>query len=149
VVLGGGVTGTDGLSFEAGVTAAAPSASEDKTPLAEVPKLPRSATAAPSVPQAPPHAGGVAALTRAFARQQGQVARCFDTNAAELQGAPEIAIHFAVDPQGHVTSAQVLPPEVAPTPLGTCLASVARSTEFGPQAQGVSFRIPIVARRGP
>jgi hypothetical protein len=37
---------------------------------------------------------------------------------------------------------------VAPTPLGTCLADVARGTQFGRQTQEVSFRIPIVARRG-
>jgi hypothetical protein len=41
----------------------------------------------------------------------------------------------------------VLPPAVASTSLGACLATVAQATKFAPQAHDVSFRIPIVARR--
>jgi serine/threonine protein kinase len=102
-----------------------------------------------SVRTAKPGGGSAAdALTRAFARREADVGRCFDAQAADLQGAPKLAIRFTVDVEGHVKSAQVSPPEVASTPLGRCLADVARGTQFGPQAEEVSFRIPIVARRG-
>lgn len=92
-------------------------------------------------------AGGADALTRAFSRQQGQVARCFADHATEVAGSPEIAVRFGVNASGHVTSAQVLPPAVGSTPLGACLVAVAQATVFGPQPHDVSFRIPIVARR--
>ena len=88
------------------------------------------------------------ALTRAFARREPDVGRCFDAHASDLQGAPKLAIRFTVDVEGHVKSAQVSPPEVAGTPLGQCLADVARGTQFGRQAEEMSFRIPIVARQG-
>jgi hypothetical protein len=148
-VIGGEVAGTDGLAFEAGVRAPAarpdPVASTSAAAPTDAP-----AAAAAARPAAVPHpaATGVEALTRAFARREPQVAACFDANATDIHGTPELAIRFALDVQGHVTSAQVLPPEVASTPLGACLSGVARSTQFGPQAQTVSFRIPIVARRG-
>jgi hypothetical protein len=155
LVVGGEVSGTGGLAFDAGV-AATGSASADPASVVQVPELTRSAATVAVQPPVPPLApggpragGGVEALTRAFARQQSQVAHCFDTNASDLRGAPDIAIRFGVDTQGHVTSAQVLPDAVGSTPLGACLATVARGTQFGPQAQSVSFRIPIVARRGP
>jgi hypothetical protein len=102
-----------------------------------------------SVRTARPGGGSAAdALTRAFARREADVGRCFDAQAADLQGAPKLAIRFTVDVEGHVKSAQVLPAEVASTPLGQCLMDVARGTQFGPQTEEVSFRIPIVARRG-
>jgi hypothetical protein len=88
-------------------------------------------------------------LTRAFSRQQPQVASCFAAHASDVTGSPEIAIRFGVDTAGHVTAAQVLPPAVASTPLGACLATVAQATKFAPQTHDVSFRIPIVARRTP
>ncbi|MGH7436737.1 MAG: hypothetical protein ACRENE_13775, partial [Polyangiaceae bacterium] len=103
-----------------------------------------------STPTATPtqvHSDGADALTRAFSRQQGPIAKCFSGNATDVSGAPEIAIRFGVNAAGHVTSAQVLPPAVASTPLGACLAGVAQATSFGPQPHDVSFRIPIVARR--
>jgi serine/threonine-protein kinase len=112
------------------------------------------APSGPSSPSASVHTakpgGGSAAdaLTRAFARREADVGRCFDAQAADLQGAPKLAIRFTIDVEGHVKSAQVFPPEVASMPLGRCLADVARGTQFGPQAEEVSFRIPIVARRG-
>jgi serine/threonine-protein kinase len=153
LVVSGQVSGSDGLGVDAAVGAAVTASADPGPSVAQVPEVTRSAAVLPTAPPIAaggPHAGGgVDALTRAFARQQSQVAHCFDTNASDLHGAPEIAIRFGVDTQGHVTAAQVLPPEVASTPLGLCLAAVARATQFGTQAQSVSFRIPIVARRGP
>ncbi len=86
-----------------------------------------------------------ATLTRAFARREADVARCFDQS-ADPHGTPKLSIRFTVDVDGHVKAAQVSPPEVAASPLGQCLAEVASSTQFGRQTKEVSFRIPIAAR---
>jgi hypothetical protein len=88
-------------------------------------------------------------LTRAFARQQGQIARCFTQHASDVSGSPEISVRFEVGTDGRVGSAQVQPAALGSTPLGQCIAGVARATEFGPQSEPVSFRIPITAKRGP
>jgi hypothetical protein len=88
-------------------------------------------------------------LTRAFARQQGQIAKCFTQHASDVSGSPEISVRFEVGTDGRVGSAQVQPAALGSTPLGQCIAGVARATEFGPQSEPVSFRIPITAKRGP
>jgi serine/threonine protein kinase len=124
-------------------------AAEAKPEIAHgVPSSPMSA-ASTSVRTTKAGTGSTAdALTRAFARREADVGRCFDAQAADLPGAPKLAIRFTVDVEGHVKAAQIFPAEVASTPLGQCLAGVARGTEFGPQKEEMSFRIPIVARRG-
>jgi hypothetical protein len=88
-------------------------------------------------------------LTRAFAKQQPQVARCFSQHASDVSGSPEISVRFEVGTDGHVLSAQVQPAALGSTPLGQCIANVARATEFGPQPEATAFRIPITAKRGP
>jgi serine/threonine-protein kinase len=160
IVVNGQVSGADGLSIASSqppVAGRAPPAAGAALPSA----VSAAVSAAASAPVSPPtvqapaasgarppaHADGADALTRAFSKQQSQVARCFTSNAADVAGSPEISIHFGVDASGKVTSAQVLPPALASTPLGACLAGVARATQFPPQPHDVSFRIPIVARR--
>jgi hypothetical protein len=88
-------------------------------------------------------------LTRAFARQQANIARCFSKNASDISGNPEISVRFEVGTDGHVLSAQVQPASLGSTPLGQCIATVARGTEFGAQPETTTFRIPITAKRGP
>jgi len=153
VVVNGQVSGADGLVIDAGPAAVASAPTPD-TPAPAANPIPLPAASAPAATVAhPPGAGaradGADGLTRAFSRQQPQVANCFASHAADVTGTPEIAIRFGVDTAGHVTSAQVLPPAVASTPLGACLATVAQATKFAPQPHDVSFRIPIVARRSP
>jgi serine/threonine-protein kinase len=127
------------------IVAAAPAASSSVPAVASV----RDPAPAPSSRPAKPEGGSKAeGLTRAFARREADVSRCFDTNAVDLSGDPKLSIRFTVDVDGHVKAAQVFPPELAPTSLGQCLANVARGTEFGKQAEETTFRIPIVARRG-
>jgi serine/threonine-protein kinase len=87
-------------------------------------------------------------LTRAFARQQPQIARCFSQHASDVTGNPEISVRFEVGTDGHVTSAQVQPATLGATALGQCIAAIARATEFGPQPEPTPFRIPIMAKRG-
>jgi len=115
----------------------------------EPPVPSRSPQSAPPAAAPAARSEGADGLTRAFSRQQPMVARCFAANAAGVTGSPEIAIRFGVDAAGHVVTAQVLPDAVSATPLGVCLAGVARATQFGPQPHAVSFRIPIVAHRAP
>lgn len=87
-----------------------------------------------------------AQLSRAFARKQGAIQGCFQSQTQHLEGTPEIAIHFNVDPSGNVRSATVQPRVLAGTGLGQCLEGVARSTRFGPQPEARAFTIPIHAR---
>jgi hypothetical protein len=107
------------------------------------------ATAPSHAPAAAARSDGADGLTRAFSRQQLQVASCFASHATDVTGSPEIGIRFEVTAAGRVASTQVLPAAVASTPLGACLAAVAQATKFAPQARDLSFRIPIIARRSP
>jgi serine/threonine protein kinase len=111
-----------------------------------------SARAMPAAPQATKPSSPKSRselLTRAFARQQPQIARCFSQHASDVSGNPEISVRFEVGTDGHVTSAQVQPPALGSTPLGQCIATIARATDFGPQPEPTPFRIPITAKRGP
>jgi hypothetical protein len=148
VVVNGQVSGADGLVIDAAAAAPPPpdpALAVAPNPIASAPTPMPSSGASTS--RAAAHADGADGLTRAFSRQQPQVASCFAAHAADVTGTPEIAIRFGVDTAGHVTSAQVLPPAVASTSLGACLATVAQATKFAPQPRDVSFRIPIVAHR--
>jgi serine/threonine protein kinase len=146
IVVNGQIAGADGLVFDAGLS---PVASDVSSSAPTAGRIAEAASATRGAVPTPARADGVDGLTRTFSRQQPQVARCFAANAAEVTGTPEIAIRFGVDTTGRVTSAQVLPAAVAATPLGACLAGVARATHFDPQQRDVSFRIPILAHRAP
>jgi serine/threonine-protein kinase len=149
IVINGQISGADGLVLDGAsalpVSEVSPSAAAAARP-AETASAGRGTSASLSTAT---RSDGVDGLTRAFSRQQPQVAKCFAANAAEVTGTPEIAIRFGVDTAGRVTSAQVLPAAVAATPLGACLAAVARATHFDSQQRDVSFRIPILAHRAP
>jgi serine/threonine-protein kinase len=100
-----------------------------------------SAKAAPRV--AAPGGGGGAPLAQAFQRQGGKIQRCFEQNPGAVQG---ISVRFQIDAAGKVQNAVVSPASVAGSPLGACIAGVARATSFGPQPEPVAFSIPIAAR---
>ena len=87
-----------------------------------------------------------ALLARAFQKQEGKIQGCFQKHSGDLQGEPQIAVRFRIDASGAVQNAVVSPAAVSGTPLGQCLAQVARATEFGPQPEPTSFSIPIGAR---
>ena len=108
-----------------------------------------SSAAPPSTSKNAPAKSRSELLTRAFARQQSNIGRCFSKNASDISGNPEISVRFEVGTDGRVMSAQVQPAALASTPLGQCIATVARSTEFGAQPETTTFRIPITAKRGP
>jgi len=87
-----------------------------------------------------------AVLARAFQRQEGKIQGCFQSHSGDLQGEPQISVRFRIDASGAVQNAVVSPGAVSGTPLGQCLAQVARATEFGPQPEATSFSIPIATR---
>jgi hypothetical protein len=98
---------------------------------------------------AAPRPGSAEALSRVLSGRQDQIAACFSKQAVDISGAPALSVHFETDTGGHVLAAHVLPPSLAGTPLGRCIETVARATEFGPQPKPLSFRIPMTARRSP
>jgi len=106
--------------------------------------------AVPAAAPTPAHAAAAgdaaAQLSRAFGRKQGAIQGCFQAHTQNLEGNPQLAIHFSVDTAGNVTSAAVQPGAIASTALGQCLQGVARATQFGPQPEARSFTIPIHAR---
>ncbi len=99
----------------------------------------------PSAGAVKPAAGGVAALNRAFAKRSGALQSCFANNADGLEGSPQVTIRFQVGTSGHVESASLQPSALASTALGSCVLSVARSTQFPPQEETVAFSIPFQA----
>jgi serine/threonine-protein kinase len=78
-----------------------------------------------------------------FARQEGEIRKCFDQHAEDAAGTSEISLRFQVGRSGAVTSVAALPAEVAARPLGACLVAVASRTQFAPQPEPVTFRIPL------
>jgi serine/threonine-protein kinase len=88
-------------------------------------------------------------LASAFQRRQGAIQGCFNKNPGTLTDAQHISVRFDVDRSGHVVAASVSPASLQSQPLGSCILGVARSTDFGPQPEPVSFSIPISARMVP
>jgi len=99
------------------------------------------------VPAAEPLPPNPKRLTRAFGRRQKQIEQCFATQATELQGQPQIAVHFRIGTRGQVIDAALSPEPLSGTSLGRCLLGVARGASFGPQQTEISFRIPITAQK--
>jgi eukaryotic-like serine/threonine-protein kinase len=135
---------TSATSLADPAPAAVPSAAPATDP-------PRASGAAPAIGATPASAseGSAQALSRVLARRQDQIANCFATRATDVSGTPGLSVRFEVDANGHVISAHVLPAALAATPLGQCIETVARDTDFGPQPRPLSFRIPMTARRTP
>jgi hypothetical protein len=95
-----------------------------------------------------PRAGGDAAsLSRAVQKQRGRIESCFLSHVKEVDGRPEVAVRFRVNPSGKVDAAELSPAALSSTPLGQCVLGVARGIDFGPQAGPLNFSIPITARR--
>ena len=108
------------------------------------------AVQAPATPDAgvkttKPGAIDTAALTRTFSKQTTAITGCFHDHPNDA-GDAELSVRFQIDASGKVRTAEVLPANVAGTPLGACLATVAKSTNFGPQAKALTFRVPIYSR---
>ena len=86
-------------------------------------------------------------FSQAFSRKESELLRCFASFPEAAAQAPQISVRFQVAMSGEVSAADVLPTELASTALGRCVAQVARSAQFGPQAGPVAVRIPVTVRR--
>jgi serine/threonine protein kinase len=87
------------------------------------------------------------AFSSTFARKENDLIACFASHSDAAARAPQISVRFHVGVDGAVNGAEVLPPEVAATALGQCVARVARSAHFEPQPSPVTVRIPVTVRR--
>jgi serine/threonine-protein kinase len=124
-------------------------------PIATASHTAETASAAPAVSSAAPAVAPPVKktagdpLSAALAKNQPEIEGCFQSNASDLSGNPEVSVRFAIDTEGTVQRAEVFPSELASAPLGQCLLGVARKTKFPPQAAPATFRIPLRARKVP
>jgi len=84
-------------------------------------------------------------LTSAFQKQRGRVEACFRQNSSEAT--PQLTLRFQVEASGAVRTAELSPPTVAASALGSCILGVARATHFPAGDAPISFTIPITARK--
>ncbi|HEX6278146.1 MAG TPA: serine/threonine-protein kinase [Polyangiaceae bacterium] len=120
-------------------------------PLPATPPVPVSAAPVPPAPRpsaqaskAPDDRG--ASLARALQRQESRIQSCFQQHAPADGQAPKMSVRIKVDATGGVQEAVVSPSSVGVTPLGNCIATIVKATQFGAQPEPVSFTIPIAAR---
>ncbi|MEI9941422.1 MAG: protein kinase [Pseudomonadota bacterium] len=85
-------------------------------------------------------------LAGAFQQRQGAIQGCFKQNPSSLVETQRLSVRFDVASSGRVEAASLSPSSLASQPLGSCILNVARSTNFGPQPEAISFSIPIAAR---
>jgi eukaryotic-like serine/threonine-protein kinase len=127
--------------------AAAPPASATAASIVADTRAP--ASAAPASPPVAPKASAAApkrTLAGAFQQRQGAIQGCFKQNPNVAADTQHLSVRFDVDSSGRVAKASLSPASVAAQPLGSCILGVARSTNFGPQSEAISFSIPIAAR---
>jgi serine/threonine protein kinase len=82
------------------------------------------------------------ALTRTFGKQSPAITACFKKHPDATS--ESVSVRIQIDTRGVVKTAEVLPASVGATPLGACIADVARKTSFGPQPKPAAFRVPLV-----
>jgi eukaryotic-like serine/threonine-protein kinase len=138
---GGSPSGSAG---ETATSTAAPSSAEPPAsagPSATSAPASGARTAKPVAPSGDP-------LSAALAKNQGEIEACFRDKGSSAGGS-DVSVRISIDREGVVQRAEVLPAEVSGTPLGQCIAGVARKTKFPAQAAPATFRIPLRARRVP
>jgi hypothetical protein len=98
-------------------------------------------------PSASRSAPDAAQLTRAFGRQQGAIATCFEQHAAGLSGMPVVTLEFSLKAEGTLASVTLQPAGLAATGLGQCIQRVASQTRFPAPGSDVAFAIPVRASK--
>lgn len=88
-----------------------------------------------------------AKLARAFAGQKANIERCFVQFATDLGQGTRLSVRIELNADGKVGKAEVLPANIARTPLGMCIAQATRIMKFSPQPEPITFRVPLTARR--
>ena len=112
-------------------------AAEEPPPEPTTPTKP----AKPPQPAALPKTTDLDALTRTFGKQSQAITGCFKQHPGTNE---QVSVRIQIDTRGAVKAAEVLPATVGASPLGECIAAVARKTSFGPQPKPASFRVPLV-----
>ena len=130
-------------------TGEAPTTTANEAPVGSGSGAPSSPSARSSSAQGKPLKPAPAGdpLSAAFAKNQPDIEACFRDKGAG--GTPEMSVRFTIDTEGVVQRAELSPPEVASSPLGSCIVGVARRTRFPAQAAPATFRIPLRARKAP
>lgn len=100
----------------------------------------------PTAAVAPRPESPVEALTRAFAKNEPAVERCYRDHAEEVDRARQVFVRFKVGAGGEIERVEIIPTELAGAPLGECLLTVARAAKFPAQGAPLSFRIPLSVR---
>jgi serine/threonine protein kinase len=113
------------------------------TSLALPPKNPP-AVKKPKKILAAPRAHG---LAQSFSVHEREIQKCLESSLSEKQTETRVSIRFRINALGKVTTAEVLPAEIASTPLGTCLQNIALQTRFPERAETAVFTIPITVKR--
>jgi serine/threonine protein kinase len=138
-----------GVSGDAAAAAVAPPSRAPAGPTSAKAPSPPPAAAAAVAPAPGPTAARPASdaerLTSAFAKKQGAVQSCFSSGAGQLEGSPQVSVHFEISDAGAVQGATIAPGALAGTTLGQCVLAVARSTQFPALGKDVAFSIPITA----
>jgi hypothetical protein len=91
----------------------------------------------------PPRTAPHEDLSSPLTRRAAEIRRCFGDRDADEAGSGEISLRFEVGADGTVKSVAVQPAALASTALGACLVKIGRTTNFGPQAAPIAFRIPV------
>lgn len=87
-------------------------------------------------------------LAEAFRKQRGSVVACLNAHAEAAESVPKLSVKLAVSSEGSVERAGVSPADVSQTPMGACIETAVRAMRFPPQAQPISFEVPLTARKG-
>jgi hypothetical protein len=87
------------------------------------------------------------ALSAAFSRQKAPVVECLNRHGEQVEDRVQMAVRLTLDASGRVETVEVLPPELAASAAGACIAGAVRSMHFGAQPAPISIRVPLTARR--
>src|SRR6185503_5351440 len=98
-------------------------------------------TQTPTKPPKVPTTTDLDALTRTFGKQSPAITACFKKHPDAKE---QVSVRIQIDTKGMVKAVEVLPESVGASPLGACIADIARKTSFGPQPKAATFRIPLV-----
>jgi serine/threonine-protein kinase len=146
VLVQGQVTGDPNVVATKEPASAPPTEPPIPTPTASPTAASTPSPTAPSPPTSARPESPVEALTRAFAKNEPAVERCYRDHAEEVDRARQVFVRFKVAAAGEIERVEIIPTELAGTPLGECLLSVARGAKFPAQGAPLSFRIPLSVR---
>lgn len=87
-------------------------------------------------------------LAESFRRQKAGVVACLNAHASSAERVPKLSVKLGVSKEGNVERASVSPADLSMTPMGSCIEKAVRGMRFPPQAQALSFEVPLTAKKG-